>query len=114
MKLLLDVRQHPVCILKHLLVLKTNDTDVLCFQVRLSLCIIFATEQTIVRGAIQFDHKTLTWTVEIHDVWSDAMLASELASGKLSLFQRVPQLGLCRCCVVTELFAALLQRFSVV
>ncbi|MES3630573.1 MAG: hypothetical protein PPP56_10450 [Longimonas sp.] len=86
MKLLSDIRQHTLFILKHLLVLKTNNANTFRFQIHLSLRIVFTAEWTVVRGTIQFDHKTLTWTVEIHDVWTNAMLASELASGELSLF----------------------------
>jgi len=57
-----------------------------------------------VPGAIKFDDQRTFWTIEIDNVWTNAVLTAELLAEKLAFLKVCPQDGL-RCgSFITELF----------
>ena len=89
-----DNIHHPVWLIKHAFILEADYVDAVFLKVLPSLAVTIAGGVGEVMFAVQFNGQFLRSTIEIQNVFPNAVLPSEFASVELRLFQHIPKFRL--------------------
>ena len=85
-----DQIENTIDIVKHMMILQSQDRHTGCLEKILSHRITFRSRIIIVSCAFEFNDKFLTRAVEVDDIGSDAVLSPKLSPRQLGTLKNTP------------------------